>query len=73
MERATCSTAAIAGGSGFVGRHVCAALYARGHRVVVGSRHPRKAVPTSSSTRSASCASGGTRPTSASTISRRRR
>jgi hypothetical protein len=30
----------VLGGSGFLGRHVAAALRERGHRVVIGSRHP---------------------------------
>jgi len=32
------------GGTGFVGRHAAAALRARGHRVVIGTRHPRRAL-----------------------------
>ena len=31
----------VLGGAGFLGRHVAAALAARGHRVVIGSRRPR--------------------------------
>jgi NADH dehydrogenase len=30
----------VLGGSGFIGRHACAALGARGARVIIGSRHP---------------------------------
>lgn len=33
----------VLGGAGFIGRHVSAALAARGHTVVVGSRRPRRA------------------------------
>ncbi len=29
----------VLGGAGFIGRHACAALLARGHAVVIGSRH----------------------------------
>lgn len=36
------STVLVLGGAGFIGRHVAAALAARGCRVVVGSRHPRR-------------------------------
>jgi uncharacterized protein YbjT (DUF2867 family) len=36
-------TTLILGGAGFIGRHVAAALAARGHAVVVGSRRPRRA------------------------------
>jgi NADH dehydrogenase len=32
----------VLGGSGFIGRHVVAALCARGGRVVIGSRHPAR-------------------------------
>ena len=32
----------VPGGAGFIGRHVVAALAARGCEVVIGSRHPRK-------------------------------
>jgi len=33
----------VLGGAGFIGRHVAAALAARGHAVVIGSREPRRA------------------------------
>jgi NADH dehydrogenase len=33
----------VLGGAGFIGRHVAGALAARGHRVVIGSRRPRRA------------------------------
>jgi uncharacterized protein YbjT (DUF2867 family) len=33
----------VLGGAGFIGRHAAAALAAHGHRVVIGSRHPRRA------------------------------
>lgn len=33
----------VLGGAGFIGRHVAEALAGRGHRVVVGSRHPWRA------------------------------
>jgi len=33
----------VLGGTGFVGRHAAAALKARGHDVVIGTRHPRLA------------------------------
>ena len=36
-------TTLILGGAGFTGRHVAAALAARGHAVVIGTRHPRRA------------------------------
>lgn len=32
----------ILGGAGFIGRHVVDALMARGHTVIVGTRHPRR-------------------------------
>jgi uncharacterized protein YbjT (DUF2867 family) len=32
----------VLGGAGFLGRHVVRALAARGHAIVVGSRHPRR-------------------------------
>jgi NADH dehydrogenase len=34
----------ILGGTGFIGRHAVAALRARGHAVLVGTRHPRRAL-----------------------------
>jgi NADH dehydrogenase len=34
----------ILGGTGFIGRHAAAALRKRGHFVVIGTRHPRKAL-----------------------------
>ena len=34
----------VLGGTGFVGRHVTAALCARGHAVVIGTRHPKRAL-----------------------------
>ncbi len=34
----------VLGGSGFVGRHAAAALRARGHTVVIGTRQPRRAL-----------------------------
>jgi NADH dehydrogenase len=34
----------ILGGTGFVGRHAAAALRARGHRAVIGTRSPRRAL-----------------------------
>jgi NADH dehydrogenase len=34
----------ILGGTGFVGRHAAAALRARGHTVLIGTRHPRRAL-----------------------------
>jgi len=34
----------VLGGAGFIGRHVAAALIERGHEVVIGSRHPRRAL-----------------------------
>lgn len=33
----------VLGGAGFIGRHIAAALAARGHAVVIGSRRPRRA------------------------------
>jgi len=33
----------VLGGAGFIGRHVTAALKARGHAVIIGSRHPARA------------------------------
>ncbi|HWM42491.1 MAG TPA: NAD(P)H-binding protein [Burkholderiales bacterium] len=36
-------TTLVLGGAGFLGRHVAAALAARGHTVVIGSRRPRRA------------------------------
>ena len=34
----------VLGGSGFIGRHTAAALRARGHTVVIGTRRPRRAL-----------------------------
>jgi NADH dehydrogenase len=34
----------VLGGSGFIGRHTAAALRARGHAVVIGTRHPKRAL-----------------------------
>ena len=34
----------VLGGSGFIGRHVAAALRARGHAVVIGTRNPKRAL-----------------------------
>ena len=34
----------VLGGAGFIGRHAVAALLARGHEVIVGSRYPERAV-----------------------------
>ena len=34
----------VLGGTGFIGRHVAAALRARGHAVVIGTRHPKRAL-----------------------------
>lgn len=34
----------VLGGSGFVGRHAALALRARGHTVVIGTRHPKRAL-----------------------------
>jgi NADH dehydrogenase len=34
----------VLGGSGFIGRHAAAALRARGHTVVIGTRHPKRAL-----------------------------
>ncbi len=34
----------VLGGTGFIGRNVAAALRARGHSVVIGTRHPRRAL-----------------------------
>jgi NADH dehydrogenase len=36
-------TTLVLGGAGFLGRHIAAALAARGHAVVIGSRRPRRA------------------------------
>ena len=33
----------VLGGTGFIGRHAAAALRARGHAVVIGTRHPKRA------------------------------
>lgn len=33
----------VLGGTGFIGRHIAATLYARGHQVAVGTRNPRRA------------------------------
>jgi NADH dehydrogenase len=35
----------VLGGAGFIGRHACAALLARGHAVLVGTRKPRRRHP----------------------------
>lgn len=35
-------TVLVLGGAGFVGRHAVAALQQRGHRVIVGTRHPER-------------------------------
>jgi len=37
------TTILVLGGAGFIGRHVAAALAARGHVVVIGTRRPRRA------------------------------
>jgi NADH dehydrogenase len=37
-------TTLVLGGAGFLGRHIAAALSARGHAVVIGSRRPHRAV-----------------------------
>jgi NADH dehydrogenase len=37
-------TTLVLGGAGFLGRHIAAALAARGHAVIIGSRRPRRAV-----------------------------
>ena len=34
----------VLGGTGFIGRHVAAALRRRGHAVVIGTRHPKRAL-----------------------------
>jgi len=34
----------VLGGTGFIGRHAAAALRARGHSVLIGTRHPRRAL-----------------------------
>jgi NADH dehydrogenase len=34
----------VLGGTGFIGRHAAAALRARGHAVVIGTRHPKRAL-----------------------------
>ena len=34
----------VLGGTGFVGRHAAAALRARGHAVVIGTRDPKRAL-----------------------------
>jgi len=34
----------VLGGTGFVGRHAAAALRARGHQVLIGTRHPKRAL-----------------------------
>jgi uncharacterized protein YbjT (DUF2867 family) len=34
----------VLGGTGFVGRHAAAALRARGHAVIIGTRHPKRAL-----------------------------
>ena len=35
----------VLGGAGFIGRHAAAALAARGHAVVIGTRRPRRRLP----------------------------
>jgi uncharacterized protein YbjT (DUF2867 family) len=34
----------VLGGSGFIGRHAASALRARGHTVIIGTRHPKRAL-----------------------------
>ena len=34
----------VLGGTGFIGRHAAAALRARGHAVIIGTRHPKRAL-----------------------------
>ena len=34
----------VLGGTGFVGRHAAAALRARGHSVLIGTRRPKRAL-----------------------------
>src|SRR2546428_674496 len=43
-ERSHMLRVLVLGGAGFIGRHVAAALLARRHAVILGSRHPRRAV-----------------------------
>lgn len=44
------TTVLVLGGAGFIGRHVAAALAARGCRVVAGSRHPQRRQRTTAAT-----------------------
>jgi uncharacterized protein YbjT (DUF2867 family) len=39
----TATRVLVLGGAGFIGRHAVSALLARGHAVIVGSRHPHRA------------------------------
>jgi uncharacterized protein YbjT (DUF2867 family) len=49
--------ALVLGGAGFIGRHVCAALLARGHAVFVGTRRARRGHPCDRAVRFERCAS----------------
>jgi NADH dehydrogenase len=49
--------ALVLGGAGFIGRHVCAALLARGHAVFVGTRRPRRRHPCDRAVRFERCSS----------------